>query len=150
MDALLKLTRYTQWANRAWVDFIANHSPDDAYLLKMIGHLAQGERAWFQRLLGKPLNREVWAALSLDETRVLFSDNNAAYSELLAADRTRKIEFVRNSSVIGAATVEEILLHLCLHGSHHRGQMATHAAHAKIPAPNTDFVAFVINSGAQN
>lgn len=147
MDTLAQLTRYTQWANRTWLTFIAAQAPDDAYFLKMIGHLAQGERAWFQRLLSEPLHRDVWAALTLDETRALFDANDTAYAKLLAEDRSRKIKFVRNTGVAGAASVEEILLHLCTHGSHHRGQMATHAAREKLVAPNTDFVAFVINSG---
>jgi uncharacterized damage-inducible protein DinB len=143
MTTLEQLCAYTQWANQRWLDFIARHHSGDAYLLKLIGHVAQGERAWFQRLLGETLDRDVWKPMTLPATRDLFAHNAMLYAQLLRGSLERRIEYVRNNGDTGSASVEDILLHLCTHGGHHRANLASYAVNTlKSHAPQTDFVEY--------
>lgn len=142
MNALEHLVAYTQWANRRWLDYIAKNHSGDEYLLKMIAHIAQGERAWFQRLFGAPLDRQVWKPLTLPDTRAEFARNAQSYSELLRGDLDRRIDYVRNSGETGSARVEDILLHLSTNGCHHRAMMKAHLEKKGVEAPSADFIEY--------
>lgn len=147
MKTLEHLIAYTQWANRHWLEFIAKNHPGDEYLVKMIGHIAQGERAWFQRLFAEPLDREVWKPLTLPQARSEFERNAHSYAELLCKDLSRRIEYVRSSGETGSARVEDILLHLSTHGCHHRAQLAAYLKKKDAPIPNTDFIEYTRQYG---
>jgi hypothetical protein len=63
-------------------------------------------------------------------------------ADLLTRDLTQMIAFQRFTGEKYESPIADILLHLILHGSHHRGQMATHASAAGLRAINTDYVEY--------
>lgn len=142
MDTLEHLAGYTQWANRVWLDHIAKTHSGDEYLTKMLAHIAQGERAWFQRLRGEKLDRNVWHPLTLPLVREQFDENSKLYREVLQKDRNRRIEYVRSGGASGAARVEDLLLYMCLRGDHHRAQMAVHLQRQNQTVPHTDYIEY--------
>lgn len=142
METLENLAGYTQWANRVWLDFIAKNHKEDEFLVKMLGHIAQGERAWFQRLRGEKLDRNVWRPLTLPLVGEQLEENAQLYREALRRDRSRKIEYARTHGAVGSATVEDILLHMCLRADHHRAQLAAHLKKLNLNVPQTDFIEY--------
>jgi len=142
MDTLEHLASYTQWANRVWLDFIAKHHSGDPFLNKMLAHIAQGERAWFQRLRSEKLDRNVWHPLTLPLVREQLDENQKLYREVLQKDRSRRIDYSRSNGASGSARVEDILLYMCLRADHHRAQMAAHLQRSNLPVPHTDFIEF--------
>lgn len=147
MNTLEHLVSYTQWANLHWLEFVAKNHPGDEYLVKMLGHIAQGERAWFQRLFGEVLDREVWKPLTLPQVRAELERNAQSYADLLSKDVSRRIEYVRGNGDTGSARVEDILLHLSTHGCDHRAQLAAHLKKKDAALPQTDYIAYTRHYG---
>jgi uncharacterized damage-inducible protein DinB/catechol 2,3-dioxygenase-like lactoylglutathione lyase family enzyme len=144
MNHLSTLVAYTQWANRAWVRFMAEHGNSDEWLWQRISHVLLGERAWFQRIQGHEPDRDIWARLALPQIEQLLEAHARTYAGHLAGDLTREIDFQRFSGEKGRLPVADILLHLTVHGAHHRGQMATHASAIGLTPINTDFVQYCL------
>lgn len=72
--------------------------------------------------------------------------NSESFDELVRTlDPTRlatRISYRNSAGASFTSTLEEILLHVALHGSYHRGQIAMILRNAgETPAP-TDFIAF--------
>jgi uncharacterized damage-inducible protein DinB len=89
----------------------------------------------------------VWPALTLDECERLRMENIAAFTDLvsrLTPDLLEKPVTYRNSAGDQfTSTVEDILTHVAMHGSYHRGQIAASLrAGGDSPSP-TDYIAFV-------
>jgi uncharacterized damage-inducible protein DinB len=142
MNALPKLVAHCEWANNAWRDFIEARAASDDWLRQRISHIMLGERAWFQRIHGKEPGREIWRQLSFSELGQLAEEHHRVYADLLTQDLTRMIAFQRFTGEMYESPIADILLHLTLHGAHHRGQMATHASAVGLTPINTDFVQY--------
>ncbi len=142
MNALPKLVAHCEWANNAWRDFIEERAASDDWLRQRISHIMLGERAWFQRIHGEEPGREIWRQLSFSELGQLAEEHHRVYADLLTQDLTRMIAFQRFTGEKYESPIADILLHLTLHGAHHRGQMATHASAVGLTPINTDFVQY--------
>jgi uncharacterized damage-inducible protein DinB len=89
----------------------------------------------------------VWPVLSLDQCEQLSTENVATFRDLgsrLTPDLLEKPITYRNSAGDEfTSTVEDILTHVAMHGSYHRGQIAASLrAGGDTPSP-TDYIAFV-------
>ena len=141
---LVKLIDHCTWANDAWLDFIAHHFHADEFLMKRIAHIFAGERAWFQRLAGTEPDRQLWRLMTIPELRDLQHRHRIAYDDVLKGDLNRVIAYKRFTGEEYASPVGDIVLHLALHGAHHRGQMATHVSATGTMPINTDFVQYCL------
>jgi uncharacterized damage-inducible protein DinB len=104
-------------------------------------------RSRLARLSGRRPDVAVWPSLSLDDAATLAERNANDFDALLsslsshASDRT--IVYRNSAGREFADTVEDILLHVALHGSYHRGQVSlVIRGGGGEPAP-TDYIAFV-------
>ena len=140
MSHLARLVAHCTWANQAWLRFVAESTPTEEWLRQRISHIFLGERAWFQRIAGEEPNRDLWTALDLPELERIAAAHDRQYAELFDRDLTRTIVFQRFTGEKGQLPVADILLHLTLHGAHHRGQMAARVSAAGVTPINTDFV----------
>ena len=146
-DYLRRLVDHGHWANERWMTQLDNQLLSDERLRQLMSHILLSEQVWFQRISGAPLDREIWRTLGTSEMQALHARNRVTYEDLLGHARDRRIAYERFTGERYASTVSDILLHLCLHGMHHRGQMARHASERQLPAPNTDFLNYCIVNG---
>ena len=146
MTYLAKLVQHCTWANQVWIDLIAEANADsrDEYLSRRISHILLGEQAWFQRIMRQEVDRDIWRVMAVDEMRRHHQLHVQHYAAFLAGDIQQIVEYRRFTGEEYRSSVGDILLHLCSHGMHHRGQMATHASHNGLAVPNTDFINFCI------
>src|SRR5512143_2391123 len=120
------------------------HPPDAA--LQLYGHVLSAEQVWLSRLTGTPPATAVWPALTLPECERIGHEAHqrlAAFVERLqVADLTRIISYVNSAGQAFQSTIEDIVLHLCLHGAYHRGQVAQLLrTNGHVPSP-TDYIAY--------
>jgi uncharacterized damage-inducible protein DinB len=146
MTYLAKLVQHCSWANQVWIDLIAQATPDsrDEYLSRMISHVLLGEQAWFQRIMRQELDRDIWRVMPVAEMRERHQLHTQHYATLLAGELQQPVEYRRFTGEEYRSSIGDILLHLCTHGMHHRGQMAAHASKNGLALPNTDFINFCI------
>ena len=140
MPTLPKLILYNLWANQSWLEHIATKYSDDEYLRKMISHILLGEQAWFQRISAQPVDKDVFRLLNNEQLRALWKTHEKLYEEVLAGDLERVIAYTRFNGDQFQSSISDILMHLVTHGSHHRGQLATHASKMKYESLNTDYI----------
>jgi uncharacterized damage-inducible protein DinB len=68
--------------------------------------------------------------------------------QLRPEDFQRVVPYRNSAGLAFESTVEDILLHVCLHGSYHRGQIARAVRQGgATPAP-TDYIGFIRGSPA--
>jgi uncharacterized damage-inducible protein DinB len=105
------------------------------------------EHVWHARLIGQSPTVAVWPALSLEDCARLAADNLErfrAFVEALApADLQRGVIYTNSAGQTFTTGVEDILLHVCLHGSYHRGQIASRLRAAGRDPVATDYIAYV-------
>ena len=142
MNQLPKLVAHCTWANQAWLQFIVDKAAADDWLLRRLSHIMLGERAWFQRIHGQEPGRDIWALLSVLQLEQLSAEHERIFAELLDGELARVVSFQRFTGERYQSPVGDILLHLALHGAHHRGQMATHSSTIGIAPINTDFIEY--------
>jgi len=102
---------------------------------------------WLSRLRQAPATVAVWPEPDLDGCAHLAKDTHAGYSALLAeltlADLTREVPYTNSAGVAFRTAVEDILIHVAMHGSYHRGQVALLLRQAGAEPSATDYIAFV-------
>jgi uncharacterized damage-inducible protein DinB len=148
MDHLRRLLAHLAWADDRAHDAIAAASPTQgAEAMALYGHILAAEHVWLRRLRQLPPEMEVWPTLTLPEARALAAANREGLSGYLdglaAADLHGTVRYVTTGGQPYETRIEDILLHVCLHGSYHRGQVALLLRRAgAVPAP-TDYIAYV-------
>ena len=106
-----------------------------------MSHILLGEQAWFQRIAGEEPDREIWKTLHVPELRAMHDKHSGIYENVLR-ETNRVIAYRRFTGEAYQSPVADIFLHLILHGTHHRGQMATYASSKGVKPIVTDFIQF--------
>ncbi len=142
-----RLYDHMMWADTRTLNALrAMHAaPLDA--LRLYAHLLAAEHVWISRIEGREPEMAVWPALGLDECSALSGKNHAAYAllaETLSRDELQRVVRYRNSKGDEFVnTVEDIFMHVALHGAYHRGQVAR-IVRGEGGAPQaTDYIFFI-------
>ncbi len=115
--------------------------------LDLYAHVLGAEHVWLSRLEQRPRRVPVWPALTLEQCVELAEENRRAFRtfvDRLTSDDARRIVHYRNSAGDEFDNaIEDILVHVALHGSYHRGQVSLLVRDAGAEPQPTDFIAFV-------
>lgn len=144
---LTRLLDHLAWADalvlaslRAMPAGTAGH----ARAVRLYAHLAAAEHVWLARLVGEPARYPVWPDLDLDAAAALAAESTAGLARLAAslspAGAAREVEYRTSAGQPFRGRVDDLLLHVALHGSHHRGQIALLARDGGGTPASTDYV----------
>jgi uncharacterized damage-inducible protein DinB len=115
--------------------------------LDLYAHVLGAEHVWLARLERRPQTVAVWPAMTLDACAQLAVENTRAfhgYVERLTSEDLRRTVHYRNSAGKEFETaIEDILVHVAMHGSYHRGQVTLLVRDAGAEPQPTDYIAFV-------
>ncbi len=147
----LRLLEHMFWADDLVAESLAaaRDPVDEAWSL--YAHVLGAEQIWLARILGEP-DGAVWPATdteSLEALRVHLLEGYATLLQELTDEELGISISYRNSAGDRFETsVEDILHHVFLHGSYHRGQVALLLRQAsEVPAPS-DYIAFARGAAA--
>ena len=151
MNYLRTLVDHMAWADeRVLVSLRQPGVPQRA--LDLYAHVLGAEHVWLTRLEQRPRTVAVWPVMSLNECAQLADENTRAfraYVERLTSDDLRRIVHYRNSAGDEFDNaVEDILVHVAMHGSYHRGQVSLLVRDAGAEPQPTDYIAFMRGSPA--
>ena len=146
-DALQKLVAHLLWADSAVLAALREAPGTDQRALTLYAHVVGAEAVWIARIAGRTPDVAVWPTLSLEEAGSLARRNADELMALTASstpdDFAREIEYRNSAGVQFRSTLEDILLHVALHGSYHRGQVSLVIRDGGgEPAP-TDYIAYI-------
>lgn len=145
-DHFTRLFQHLEWADvRVLESLRSAHNPQKR-AQELYAHILGSEHTWLSRINGTTRRVEVWPVLTLDECERLSTENIAAFGDMvlrLTPDLLEKPVTYRNSAGDQfTSTVEDMLTHVAMHGSYHRGQIAALLrAGGDTPSP-TDYIAF--------
>jgi uncharacterized damage-inducible protein DinB len=135
------------WADRLVLAALKRAKAVDPRTVNLYAHLVAAEHVWLGRLENRPASVPVWPTLTVDQCEQLATETAAGLTRyvdgLSPADVAREVHYKNSAGAEFTSLVEDILLHVALHGSYHRGQITTDLrAAGSIPNP-TDYIAFI-------
>jgi uncharacterized damage-inducible protein DinB len=142
--ALIRLYRYTAWANRETLASLERLDAPPARAVAVMAHIVGTERLWWGRLQRVPSGIPVWPAWLLEECRAQLdavAQHWAAYLQACVPEALDRLVMYTNSKgEHWTSTAGDIVTHVVLHGSYHRGQIAAEVRAAGHTPAYTDFI----------
>lgn len=117
---LQRLFAYNTWANR---EFVSTEHPPKAR--EILSHIIGAEELWLGRIRGEAKPAIVWPKLTTDQIAEKIERLDREWKRVLADDDpARLVEYTNSKGERWRNTIDDILTHVILHGSYHRGQIA--------------------------
>jgi uncharacterized damage-inducible protein DinB len=147
MDALELIRRIV--AHTAWADDLllaALRTSDHTTAWREYAHILGAESVWLARLEARTAPVAVWPTLSRAEVESLRIELVAGYEHYLlqldASSLAGVLEYTTSAGQPFASRVDDIILHVALHGQYHRGKINVLLRQAdQAPAP-VDYISF--------
>jgi uncharacterized damage-inducible protein DinB len=148
LEQIRRLWRHAEWADAALLAALEglpdSPSPD---VMREYAHVLGAEEVWLARIEGRAPTTPVWPTLTLSEAAALVVQIRAGYTRLLDehddAGLSRVVPYTNSAGKSFATPLDDILLHVMLHGQYHRGKVnVLLRVTGAEPAP-VDFIAFV-------
>lgn len=147
LEQIHRLVEHAAWADALVADAIEKQDMVTDSTIELFAHVLGAEEVWLSRLEQRSATLAVWPTIpraQLAETAAAIAHAYKAYmSRLTNADLASEVAYKNSIGQAFRTPICEILVHVALHGSYHRGQVAMRMRHdGAIPAP-TDYIAFV-------
>ena len=136
--------RFDDWANQAVLRALLEHPPQPPITIRWMAHILAARWLWLERLTGHAQSHPVWPEWSLEACSSHCLTLGTAWSDYLdsldAASLLLDVSYRNSKGQSFRSRVDDILDHVLLHGSYHRGQISSALRHAGIEPPYTDFI----------
>jgi uncharacterized damage-inducible protein DinB len=152
-ELLSDLIAHMRWAdalvaNSLLANGLLRHSGSpNADAVGVFAHIASVEHLWYARIEGVKPTHAVWPDLSRDESLALAERHAELYAQLVTGGGENgllRVVAYRNSAGRDFRnTVGEIVTHVTLHGTYHRGQIARIIRAYGGEPPYTDYIQFM-------
>ena len=144
---LNKLVEHLAWADEGALSALRNAPGTESRGLTLYAHILGAEATWLARIAGRPSDVAIWPTLSLDEAATVAARNAAELRALIATltadDLAAEVQYRNSAGKEFRSTLEDMLLHVALHGAYHRGQVALVIRGGGGEPIATDFIAFI-------
>jgi uncharacterized damage-inducible protein DinB len=143
-DVLTRLFEHLKWADERVHESLENAANPPAHTLDLFAHVVATEHVWLSRIRGETPEVAGWPKLSLAQCAELGTRNAEEALALIESMDEMALEggvTYRNSA--GAEftnSVSDILIHIALHGTYHRGQIATAVRVGGDTPATTDYI----------
>ncbi|HWN81946.1 MAG TPA: DinB family protein [Candidatus Udaeobacter sp.] len=135
---------FNAWANRATWDALRAARVTPTKAIAVLAHIAGAESLWLTRLQQSDPMVKVWPAMSLAdidrELRSLAAIWRTRCQELSATELEREVSYTNSKGEHWRNRVSDILAHVTLHSSHHRGQICHFLAATGEKPPYVDYI----------
>ncbi len=148
--ALQRLFAYDAWANRVVAAALRKAGTPPLRALQLLAHIAAAQEIWWGRIRGQPVATPVWPEQTLEQTEAALAELAVRWQKYFAGldpgELARVVAYTNFAGETWRNTVADILRHVLLHGSYHRGQIATHLRQASCDPAATDYI-FAVRGG---
>jgi len=146
LETIKRLFAYDTWANARALDSLKDAR--DSKALAPLAHLLVSEKIWLMRLVGEDtsaVNKS--PELSHAECLSLFEEMRAGFASYLGSlgeEELGSLLIYKNFKGTEFQTpVVDVLTHVAMHGTYHRGQVAKALRTEGHTPADTDFITFV-------
>jgi uncharacterized damage-inducible protein DinB len=139
-----QLVSYDEWANLAVIASFGRSEAPPERSQKWIAHIMAAEHVWLARLLHQKPPYLVWPELTLQESEREAKDLAKAWREFLKGMTSDGLEqtvaYKNSKGEPWSSTVRDILTHVFMHSTYHRGQIAADMRESGHDPAYTDFI----------
>ena len=147
LEQIHRLIEHAVWADALVAEAIQKQDNVADDTIELFAHVLGAEEVWLSRLEQRPSALAVWPKLNrteLAETAERIAKAYRSYvSRLTHNDLVNEVPYKNSIGQAFHTPIGEILMHVAMHGSYHRGQVALCMRRdGATPAP-TDYIAFI-------
>jgi uncharacterized damage-inducible protein DinB len=143
-DYLRREFSYNSWANQEVLNAMGTGGAQDRRSLQLLAHIFAAERVWLERLKQQAQSVPVWPDFDLERCRSEASDLSKLWHEYLdlitAGDVSQSISYKNSKGESWTSTIIDVLTHVVMHSTYHRGQIASHMRESGQTPAYTDFI----------
>ena len=147
LEQLHDLHRHMAWADTRVLESLRRSSGEPPQALRIYAHVLGAEHVWLARLRQDEATVPVWPKVDVDSCARLAEASarevGRFVSDLKEGDLEREIPYTNSTGQTFRSKIQDILLHLFLHGAYHRGQVALLIRGQGGEPEATDYIAFV-------
>lgn len=146
VEHLRHLFAYNDWVNRRMIVSLKN--ADSERSRQILAHLLITEKEYYDRLYGKDSTGfDFWPDLSLDECGTLARETAEAYEKLLRRfdedGLDIRAKYRSSEGVPYENTFRELLTHVLIHSSIHRGNIMLKLREDGFEPPKIDYIIYL-------
>jgi uncharacterized damage-inducible protein DinB len=143
-DYLRREFSYDEWANREVLAAIRASGGANERSLKLMSHILAAERVWLERLKNQPPSVPVWPEPNLEQCESQAAELGKlwfAFLDLITAgDVAQSVSYKNSKGEEWSSTIVDVLTHVIMHSTYHRGQIASHMREMGQAPTYTDFI----------
>lgn len=140
---LQRLFQYDDWANREVVAALEGLPAAPPKAVRLMAHVVATEFVWLVRLKGQP-DPAVWPdwnTKEISQQRQTLAAAMGDYLQSITADRLAdSVTYTNTKGQRWTNSVADILMHITMHSTYHRGQIAMVLRDAGVTPPYTDYI----------
>jgi len=146
-ELLLSLIGHMRWADAIVAEALLRDAPPEPQAARLFAHVASVEHLWLARIEAREPDFAVWpTAMSPAEAASLAAEHADLYERLVAGATaealSRPVAYRNSAGRDFRSRVSDIVTHVAMHGSYHRGQIARQLRSAGFEPPYTDFIQY--------
>ena len=146
-ELLTRMFEHMKWADERVQESVVNAANPPAQALDLLAHVVAAEHVWLSRIRGEKPEVPVWPKLSLAQCAELGARNANEFLALVeSVDETALDDGVTYRTSAGdqfTTSLRDILIHVALHGTYHRAQIAAAVRAGGDTPASTDYIQFV-------
>lgn len=143
-----RMFEHAHWASGRLLEHLQRVACSDDRTIRLLAHIYGAEQVWLARLRGEDSSGlPIWPEGGLDYCERAAAANKAGYgaffSGLPADGLLRMAQYSNSSGKTFSTSVADILTHVSLHGSYHRGQINTRLSNSGCETVGLDYILYV-------
>jgi uncharacterized damage-inducible protein DinB len=142
--SLTRLLDYDLWANRATIASVAAASQVPPRTSAVVAHIVAAEWLWWARVQDEPARLSVWPTLSVERCDAEMIEVGERWRSYVAGldvrGLARAISYTNSKGEMFTSAVEDVVLHIVFHSTHHRGQIAAALRASGTEPAYTDYI----------
>lgn len=148
LDYLAGLFEYDTAVSRELLTSLRGQRDVGERTRSVFAHILAARKVWIERLRdGGRSETLVWPTPSWDECEVLIDDNDRAYKSAIGGmsdlDLDELVAYQNSKGETFVSRRVDILMHVLLHGSYHRGQVAQSVRRSGGEPTSTDYIFYL-------
>ncbi|WP_223068326.1 DinB family protein [Paenibacillus caui] len=143
----VRMFEHAAWANQQILQALQSISRQPEKVVTLFAHVLSAEKVWLTRLCEQDSSKmAIWPEFSLAECEKLLAENQAGYAAFLEQiteqDLMKSVAYRSSKGQEFHNSIQDILTHVSLHGSYHRGQISACLRSEGFEPVNTDYIVF--------
>lgn len=148
LDSVQAQFDYDYWASRQLLEAITGRPELAEKTMPVMNHIIAASRVWLDRLYTGQSEFEVWPEWNTQAAGLHLRKNNLEWEvylqdlESIGVDMASTIRYKTKAGDSFENVIQDIICHVLLHATYHRGQVTQMLREADIVPPTTDFIVY--------